>query len=315
MKKFLSLIWIFFFATIPLQSQNLIAITIDDIPNTKQYEKDNFQGIFLNKLDSIKIPVTIFINEGLIYKTDSIDKNFSLLHEWIKRDYVIPGNHTFSHSRYSEMGFESFSNDVVKGEIITKELAQKYKKTLKYFRFPFNDLGKDSIQHIQMTKFLISQNYIITPYTFESSDWMFNFLYEYYLEKDQKEKAKHIAQTYIDKTLESFDFFREVTQKQYGRNVNQIYLCHDNRLNADYIHVIIQRLINKGYSFASLEKILEDKIYSQSDLYNKKWGISWIYRWMPDHKERIKLMKQEPELSEYYELYKKLTDASESKSK
>lgn len=286
-----------------------IAITIDDVPNTKQFYKDNYESIFLNKLDSLNIPVTIFINEGLLYKTNSTVKNFALLNEWVKKEFVTLGNHTFSHPRYSKVGLDKFSDDITKGESITRELAKKYEKSLKYFRFPFNDLGKDSTQHLEIKNLLLSQNYIITPFTFESSDWMFNYLYEHYFEQNQKEKAKQIAEIYIKKTLEYLDYVDSITTKLYRRKVNHIYLCHDNKLNTDYIEVLVSTLKAKGFSFATLDKIMEDDIYSQPDVYYKKWGISWIYRWMPDHKKRIKLMKQEPDLSDIFNEYKRITES------
>lgn len=50
--------------------QKAISITIDVVPNTAKYQKDNFSPSLLNVLDSLKLPFTIFINEDKIYKTE-----------------------------------------------------------------------------------------------------------------------------------------------------------------------------------------------------------------------------------------------------
>ncbi len=286
--------------------QTQVAITIDDVPNIRKYQKDNFDSILLNKLDSLSIPVAIFINEGQIYKNDSVVKNIELLQNWIKRDYITAGNHSFSHSRYSEVGLELFIEDINKGESYSKELSSKYNKSIKYFRFPYNDLGKDSIQQKQIQNYLTKKEYIITPFTIESSDWMFNYVYEYYLKTGNIKKAAEIGMLYVDKTMQTFDFFNSLAINQYGRAINQIYLCHDNSLNADYLNDIIKLLKEKEYTFISLDEAILDSVYQQKINYWKKWGVSWLYRWMDDKKERKRVMQQEPHMDAIYKLYESL---------
>lgn len=287
-------------------SQKMVSITIDDVPNSNRLEKDGYQSVLLNKLDSLKIPIAIFINEGLIYKTDSVSKNFESLNNWIQREYVTVGNHSFNHLRYSTTEINSFQKEIMNGESISRQLAKKYKKTIKYFRFPFNDLGKDSIQHSQINYFLQKNNYIITPFTIESSDWIYNTVYEYYLSEKDFKKAKEIGEAYLIKTLEYFDFFDSLAKEDYQRTINQIYLCHDNKLNADFLPQLINELKKRHYKFISLENALTDKVYQQKDRYFKKWGISWLYRWEASQKERIENMKKEPTTEIITELYEEI---------
>ncbi len=285
--------------------QSSVAITIDDIPNTGKCQKDFFKSNLLNKLDSLNIPVTIFITEGLIYKGDSIVKNFELMKNWMNRSYTTIGYHSSKHSRYSEVGLDSFKIDVERGEHVVRQLAQTYGKTIDYFRLPFNDLGKDSLQHINIETYLSSKKYKIAPFTVESADWMFNYIYEYYLEKNDPVNAKEIADNYIVKTIEYFDFFDSLVLKIYGRPINQIYLCHDSRLNADYLPVLINELRKRKYKIISFDEALQDNVYKQKDNYYKKWGISWVYRWMKNQEEISFYNRQEPE-DDLYPLYKQL---------
>ncbi len=284
------------------KGQSYVAITIDDVPNKTFFKNDNDKYKILNTLDSLKIPISIFINEGNLFEEDSIAKK-ALLNTWASRKYVTLGNHTYSHLRYSDVDFERFTKDIKKGEIITKNLALKNKKTLTYFRFPFNDLGKDSIQHTSINNYLKNNKYEITPFTVESMDWMYNYVYEYYLSKKENEKAHKIGQDYVNKTLEFFSYIEQITKEKYGREIKQIYMCHDNILNSIYLPSIINQLDLKNYKFISLKKALKDKAYKQKDNYNKKWGISWIYRWMSNQEERISLLKKEPNTEEIEKLY------------
>ena len=288
-------------------SQKKFAITIDDIPNTRLYSENLFQAQLLQIINENDIPVTVFINEGLLYKNQYVEENFSLLNQWVKSENVSLGNHTFSHPWYSETPIDTFMLDVVKGEAITKELAKVNNKVLKYFRFPFNDLGKDSIQQVEVQQRLESLGYTIAPFTIESSDWMFNFLYEYYLKEQNKEEARKIGQAYYHITLEAFAYFDSISMVQYDRSIPQIYLCHDNAINTDYLIPIVVELIGQGYEIINLEEAMKDEVYQQENSYYKKWGISWIYRWMEDKEHRKSVMLNEPDIMEYYQLYEQLS--------
>jgi peptidoglycan/xylan/chitin deacetylase (PgdA/CDA1 family) len=284
-------------------AQKKVAITIDDVPD---YYSKNHRPLLLDKLDSLGIPTTIFINERLVYNSDSVVKKFMLLNEWIKHENTVLGNHTFSHLRYSKVGIKKFTEDVKKGESISRELAKKYDKKLEYFRFPYNDLGKDSLQHSQMDSTLIELGYISTPFTVESSDWMFNKVYTILLELKDFDGAREIGELYVSKTLEYFHFFDSLSNLDYGRDINHIYLCHDNRLNADYLASITSELENSGYEIVHLKEALSDEFYKQEDEYYLKWGVSWFYRYMKSDEKRDRIMKSEPDMKEIQQMYNNL---------
>lgn len=306
MKKHLFILLFSVFTHLGFSQQKTISITIDDVPNTAIYQKDHFSPLLLNVLDSLKLPFTIFINEDKVYKTEFHDRNKDLLEQWIKNNKAVIGNHTYSHFRYSAVGFESFVKDIEKGDSLTKLYASKYNKAVKYFRFPFNDLGNDSLQHIHIREYLKSKNYTIAPFTVESSDWMFDTVYQYYLNKGDTEKAKVIGEQYVDKTIELVNFYERMATSLYKRPVHHIYLCHDNAINADYLAEIISRLKQADYKIVSFEESLIDPIYTQKDTYYKKWGISWLYRYMDTQEERVKWMKQEPSQSEIEKVYNEI---------
>ena len=280
-----------------------IAITIDDVPNTRKFKSDNYHSILQETLDSINIPITIFINEGLIYKIGDTVKNEKLLDEWAKREYITLGNHTYSHLRYSNVKLDEFKRDIERGEYLTRQLANKYNKPLQYFRFPYNDLGIDSINQTKMDSLLTKLNYKIAPFTIESSDWMFNAVYEYHISNSNLTEAAKIGELYVSKTIDYIHFFDSVSLSIYGRNMNQIYLCHDNSINAKYLKEIIKKLELENYEFVSMEDAMKDPAYEQANNYYKKWGISWIYRWIKDSTKRMDLMKKEPDISEVEKLY------------
>ncbi|MBI1267527.1 MAG: polysaccharide deacetylase family protein [Cryomorphaceae bacterium] len=286
--------------------QKSVAITIDDVPNTRIYSADNCHSKLLSVLDSLQIPFAIFINEGLLKKYEEDCDNQTLLSQWLSHKNVTAGNHTYSHSRYSEVGLENFTSDILQGAQRSKAIADSLGKPFIHFRFPYNDLGADSLAHVEIDRVLTSLGYRISPFTIESSDWIFNAVYEHYLQSNDTIKAAEIGRMYVDITRDYFHFYDSLSQQIYHRSVKQIYLCHDNRLNADYLSLLVKRLREESYTFISYDEALSDPVYNQSANYFKKWGISWFYRWMDDPSIRRAWMEAEPETAEIEQLFEAL---------
>ena len=297
MKRTITILILLFLRISESQSQSKISITIDDVPNYKTSYN------LIKVLDKLNIPIFIFVNEGRPARDSSPISTNKLLEKWLKRKYINVGNHTKSHLRYSTTELDTFKQDIINGEKITRKLIKRNNKKLKYFRFPFNDLGSDSNAQQKMSDFLISKNYHIAPFTIESSDWMYNSVYEYFLNEKDTLNAKKIGQDYVEKTIEFIDFFEKVSLKYFNRNINQIYLCHDNMINTDFLPEIIEKLKNKNYNFIGLEEALHDEVYSNKNYYSKKWGISWIYRWIENSEDRKRIMQTEPTTLGIEQLY------------
>ncbi|MBS2211049.1 polysaccharide deacetylase family protein [Carboxylicivirga mesophila] len=288
----------------------MVAISIDDVPNISLYAQDGYKTLLLDSLEELAIPVAIFINEGLFFDFDDKKVSEQLLERWIESELLTVGTHTFAHTDYSKVGLEVFRDDVIKGMLHSQRLCADAGKTIKYFRFPYNSLGNDSIEQSAIGEVLDSLHLTTTPFTIESSDWMFNAIYEYYIKTDSTEMAAAIGDAYVNATIKNFMWMDSLSIGQYHRHIKQIYLCHDNTINADYLPRIINMLRNQGYLFVSLGDALNDSVYQQQNYYHKKWGISWVYRWMNNEAERKRLMKMAPDGMEYYPVYERLNNTT-----
>ena len=257
-------------------------------------------------LSNLNVPTTIFINEKRLAEDDTGRLMTDYLKRWIDNSIVTPGTHTYSHPHYSEVDIDLFTIDVIKGMTVTKGLCTHKNERLRYFRFPFNDLGKDSLQHLNAIQMLDSLQLIATPFTIESSDWMFNAIYNYYINSDSITQANMIGEAYVCATINKAVWIDSLTLQMNKRPVKQIYLCHDNAINKKYLPRIIQLLKEKNYQFISLDEALTDPFYDQSSYYYKNWGISWVYRFMQDNHERMQLMQSEPDVLHYYEMYEQI---------
>lgn len=293
MKKWISFCFLFFLLKFSY-AQRTVSITIDDVPNTKLYEAEHFSSPLLKTLDSLHIHVAIFINEANLQQSLALERNKNLLKSWLVKDYITAGNHGYAHKNYAEIGFAEFQKEVTMGEVITKQILHGLKKESRYFRFPFNAAGNDSLEYITAQNFLHEKNYIATPFTIESEDWLHAILYDKALAENDIKKAEWIGNEYVNFTLRLFAHFDSLSITLYKRPVKQIYLCHDNKLNADYLGKIVNQLKKQEYKFISLGDALNDPVYRSPIYYYGKAGFSWFYRWMPDVAMRKKLMRAEP---------------------
>jgi peptidoglycan/xylan/chitin deacetylase (PgdA/CDA1 family) len=289
-----------------LAQQRSVSITIDDVPNVHLFQSDGYVSKLLQRLDSLKLPVAIFINERNLQLTDPYDRNRELLRSWLLKDFVTAGNHSYSHPNYGEVGFDAFKEEIIKGEEVTRQILSNTGKKLEYFRFPFNGTGKDSVGQANMKQFLTDRNYVSVPFTVESDDWLYTQLYEKELRGGNHQKAAAVGEQYVQITLDKFGYFDSLSVALFGRPVNQIYLCHDNRLNTDYLPVLVRKLSEKEYRFVSLADALRDPAYQSKDYYYGNAGFSWIYRWMKDPEKRRAAMKREPENVEIQRAYEQM---------
>ncbi len=285
--------------------QKEVSITIDDVPNVALYKRQGFTSHLLDRINTLNIPVAIFINEKQIAANEHTRENREGLATWLKNKNVTAGNHSYSHLNYADTTLAAFREDIIKGEIITSEILQRRPN---YFRFPFNSLGKDSAAHRHIEEFLRRRGYVNTPFTVESEDWAFNAVYEEALKSNDTIKARKTGQHYVVHTLLLFDHFEKICDELFGRKIRHIYLCHDNQLNTDYLPELIKGLQTKGYTFITLDKALKDNVYYSTDYYTGRYGFSWIYRWQADETKRKMLMRREPPNEELQLEYTKITN-------
>ncbi len=290
-----------------------VAITIDDVPNVLLNERYHHHSLLLERIDSLSIPVAIFINEHNIQKSAFQKENLEILTSWIKNKNITSGNHSFSHINYADTSFQAYQLEILKGETLTRSILESLGKKLEYFRFPYNSLGKDQQAHERIAQYLASRGYTIAPFTIESEDWMYNALYEDALKKNNHTLARQIWLEYVSFTLKLFEYFEQLSALRFGRNIKEIYLCHDNALNTDYLPQLVHKLAIRGYSFIEFHDAVQDKAYLLSDTYPGRAGFSWVYRWEPDPAKRKAMMVSEPGNPWLYNEYKRLTPGGPSK--
>ena len=259
-----------------------VAITIDDLPagsNTQPAAAvTEMTAKLLSTLRDQKIPAVGFVNEKKLYHLGEVDARIQALRMWIDSGFEL-GNHTFSHSSLNKVGLAAWEDDVIQGESVTRMLLAERKMTLRYFRHPFLDTGRDLQTRRQAEAFLTSRGYHIAPITLDAWDWMFAGVYEDAKKRNDVELQQRLKEEYLLYSNTVFAYTEELSKKTLGYEPKQILLLHANQLEADYISELLDLFRKRGYRFITLEDALGDQAYGVPDTYVGEEGTGWIDHW------------------------------------
>lgn len=263
--------------------QRFIAVTIDDLPvvvkNGNLKTRQEITRKLLAHITKAKIPAIGFVNERKLYSGEKrAEAEIDLLRKWLDADLEL-GNHTFSHMSLHDNPLEKYEADILKGEIITKELLAAKNLKVRYFRHPYLWTGLDLETKSKLGTFLNEHNYSIAPVTIDNADWIFARAYDNALEKNDKKLQKQIGAAYVPYLEAKMDYWERQSVKLFGREIKQILLLHANSINSDYFDDVANMLKKRGYKFVTLEEALKDEAYKLADTFTKKSGISWLHRW------------------------------------
>lgn len=284
-------------------SKKIISITIDDLPaislvNSLDQRLLITKGI-LDGLTRHDCPAIGFVNEMKLYKNGKEQEDeLILLDRWVNAGMKL-GNHGYSHMDYNTNEFELYSYDIKKGEIITNRVLAKVGEKVKYFRHPYLRKGNTSDKKKKLEEYLRSINYIEAPVTIDNSEWIYARAYERAYDQKDSLMVKRIAASYLDYMVDKTRYFEQQSRELFGYEIGQVLLIHANLLNAENLDGLLTRLEGIGYTFESLDKVLEDKAYQSEDNFVGNGGISWIHRWALTQGKKGDFFKGEPLTPEF----------------
>src|SRR6267154_5486864 len=117
-----------------------VAFTIDDLPMAGDASNiSEMQGVtrkLLSALVSQHIPDIGFVNERKLYIKSETDARINLLRMWLDAGMTL-GNHTFSHADLNKMPLQQYLDEVIRGEVVTRQLMQERGLNKLYFRYPY----------------------------------------------------------------------------------------------------------------------------------------------------------------------------------
>ncbi len=288
MRAIVFLLFVFVATWAPAQTpspQRRIAITVDDLP--KAVMGGDLSSGDLNDVratmwqlsgDLRGIPAMGFVNEGKLYVPGELEARMAVLQMWLDDGHGL-GNHTFSHLDAKDTPLLRFEDDILHGEVLTRELLRRAGRREQFFRFPYNDTGGTRENRDRLEQFLRERGYIVTPFTIQHDDYIFNDVYVRARRSWNSELQERVRAAYLAHLDTALDYGERTTRELFGHDITHILLIHANDLNADAIGDMLQKLRKRGYTFVSPEEALRDPAYQSKDDYAGPYGVSWIQRW------------------------------------
>jgi peptidoglycan/xylan/chitin deacetylase (PgdA/CDA1 family) len=257
-----------------------VSITIDDGPVVNEMtDLGNFQRITNGLVGSFqieKVPVTLFVNERQLNVPGQRDARAAVVEQWLNAGFEV-GNHAYSHKSASQVPVDEFTDDVIKGEVITRALLERRGQQLVWLRYPYLHSGATADAHQAIVDFLEKRKYRHAPVTVDYADYTFAGAYTRELRRGNIEVAERIKQAYIDQVDVGFEYAEKSSMELYGREIAQILLIHCNELNSVSLRESIARMRKRGYTFISLEEAMKDEAYHRPDTFAGPGG-SWLSR-------------------------------------
>ncbi|MDR1438005.1 MAG: polysaccharide deacetylase family protein [Puniceicoccales bacterium] len=230
-----------------------IALTFDDLP-CNEFALPAECVLRINKkilrcLGREHIRTVGFVNENAIHHRSETNGRKKILKSWIKSGHEL-GNHTASHSKLSQVGYENFCQDILRGEVTTNGILKKYhRRPMQFFRYPFLDIGPEP-DRSAVKSFLRAHGYTIARITIDSLDWSYNAKYQRALKVGDKKLANSIRSAFLVHLRTQF-------HTMANRPQNEILLLHVCTLTSLCVDDIVGLLRKEKYSFCSLGRALE----------------------------------------------------------
>jgi peptidoglycan/xylan/chitin deacetylase (PgdA/CDA1 family) len=300
----LSIIVLLFSVILSFGQKKQVCFSFDDLPvvsygiTDTTFQKDLTDKL-IQSLRKNQIPAIGFVNEKKLYGSEGINRfQYSLLESWVKNGLDI-GNHTYSHPDYNSVSFEEYSQDILKGETLSKLLLRNHGKTISYFRHPFLHVGNSKAKADSLDKFLLSHGYKVAPVTIDNDDYLFALAYKRAKVKNDITLMEQIGRDYIGYMEKKLLYYEIQSNKLFHRNISQILLLHASSINSDYVDSLALMFQRNNYIFVSMDKALEDEVYKTDITVFSNWGISWIDKWALSEGKKGDFFKDEPVTPDY----------------
>lgn len=274
--------------------QKRIAVSIDDVPfasatDAPLGEARRVTGKLLSALKQAQVKAIGFVNEDQLYRYGSVDAGIRLLDDWLVAGMEL-GNHTFGHKSFWETPLASYEDAVIKGEVITRQLMEKHKLSLHYYRYPYSQTGKNDEEKAQFEQFLAQRGYTVAPLTIEHDDYYYACVYDKLAQAGKKAEQRRVVAECLQHLDVALDSYETMSQELFGRQIAQVLLVHASRLNADSLPQTLARLKQRGYGFVALDEALQDPAYQSPDKASKQYGPTWLTRWAQARKQKMTVM-------------------------
>jgi peptidoglycan/xylan/chitin deacetylase (PgdA/CDA1 family) len=289
-----------FAASSSLAQKKQVCFSFDDLPVVSYGITDpDYQQQLMDRLvaslNNHNIPAIGFVNEMKLFHKDGtiIPFQVEILKTWVNSGLEL-GNHTYSHPDYNKVSFAEYTNNIIKGEAVSKQILTEKGESLRYFRHPFLHAGNTKEKADSLNSFLKERGYTVAPVTIDNEDYLFAVIYKRATVKNDTLLMRRIRTDFVNYMEAKLKYYEKQSEALFGRNIPQILLLHASLLNADCVDLLANMFKRNKYEFVTMDEAFQDNAYQTPVTVYGVWGISWIDRWALSQGKKGDFFKDEP---------------------
>jgi peptidoglycan/xylan/chitin deacetylase (PgdA/CDA1 family) len=231
-----------------------LALSFDDSPvnSSLHFESTKRTDELIKKLNSLNV------NGAMIFANPCKDKvnGISQLKKYVDAGHFI-ANHTCSHPRLDDVGFDLFSKDTQKAdELLTPLIVGQ-----KFFRFPYLNEGKNELLRNQMRTWLKQNQYRNGFVSIDNDDYLVSWAINKAKEQGKKIDYQKIENIFLNHVIGSVDYYDELAVKRLGNSPKHVILLHEVDATVMFIESLVIELRKKGWKIISAKEAYQDKLY------------------------------------------------------
>ncbi len=254
-----------------------VAVTLDDAPvmHIEQFASQWHRKLVIDSLTSAltryRVPVTVFVIGKQVESAEGIE----LLRMWETYGAQI-GNHTEGHPDIETITPEEFRREILDASRSIRQAIHSGKEPTRYFRFP--SLAEGSTVRSRDTHLLLldSLGLINARATITTDDWRFEERYVQAEDSSDWAARYDIGQEYVEHILAAYEHWVALGKELFQRPVNHVLMLHANRINRDYLGIILKELSGRGVQFITLDDAYTDPLYSLTPTWVMSSGTSFL---------------------------------------
>jgi len=242
-------------ASAEIQAKEM-ALSFDDSPmaTTKHFETNERTDKLIQKLKELNAPsVMIFANPCKRNESSTV---IDQLKKYRAAGHFI-GNHTCSHPRLDDVGFNEYSQNAAQADKLLAPLFAGQK----FFRFPYLNESKDEKLRDQMRDWLQANHYRNGLVSIDTDDYLFSFKINEAKKKGHKIDYQKVETLFLEHVIGAVKFYDELAVKTIGYSPKHVLLLHEMDATVLYIDSLIKALRTDGWKMISIEKAYQDKVY------------------------------------------------------
>ena len=237
-----------------------IAITIDDLPVHGPYPRGesalSATREILAALNAEQVEAYGFLNARW---TEQDASTTEPLAAWVAAGQPL-ANHGFGHRHLSEMSADEFEEELVKNEPLLERLSGSM--DWKWFRYPFLDEGGASVEKRDASRAVLARHgYTIAAVTMDFSDWAWTAPYARCKDAGDEAVVARLEQLYLQAARESIDYYRELSEATYGRDIPYVLLLHISAFEGRMMPRLLKLYRDQGFKFVTLAQAQADPAY------------------------------------------------------